>query len=239
MQIRNAFTTWRSWRNYGLALLVSVPLAWGLRTLVASYLPPDLATAANRYVREHKEGPLTEPLPQLLSDGDFVPQATEDHPLVGHSAPDFTLLDDRRVAVNLSALQEQGPVVIVFYYGYFCSHCVAQLFGLNEDLARFEELGAQVLAISADPPDLTAKRFAEFGRFGYTVVSDPGNKVAEMYQVFVPPSDGDEGVLKHATFLVGKDGRVFWAQTGNAPFLDNKTLLFELARECATSARSP
>jgi peroxiredoxin len=87
-----------------------------------------------------------------------------------------------------------------------------------------------VVAVSADPPALTAERYREFGRFGFPVVSDPDNRVAEQYRVYRPPTPEKPGNLDHATFVLGADGRVLWADSGPEPFLDNKTLLTELAR---------
>jgi peroxiredoxin len=194
-------------------------------------LPENFAREAVAIVREEKERPLSEPLARILADPDFVPQLTQPHPLLGCDAVDFTLVDDEFNEVNLARLTRKGPVVLVFYYGYRCSHCVAQLFGLNEDIERFHELGAQVVAVSSDLPDLTADRFKEYGRFAFPVLSDPDHRVAEAYGVFQGEGpDGRPQQLAHATFLLGANGRIFWVNYGPKPFLDNKTLLVELAR---------
>jgi peroxiredoxin Q/BCP len=225
-----AFHRLKFWQRMTVAFLLSLPLAFVLRLATDRYLGPDLASAAQAYVRMRKEAPLSEPLRQLLADGNFTPQSTQDHPLLGQAAPNFSLLDDGSRPVELASLHQDGPVVIIFYYGYFCSHCVAQLFAVNEDLALFRELGARVVAVSADPPELTAKRYAEFGRFGFTVVADPDNRVAEQFRIYRPPTAEQAGFLKHATFIVDAEGKVRWANAGADPFLDNKTLLVELAR---------
>jgi len=190
-----------------------------------------LANDAKAYLRSEKPRPLVSPLYEILSDDRFEPQPTEAHPLVGKRAPDFELMDDQGNKVSLGNSLKDAPVVVVFYYGYHCNHCVGQLFGLNEDIRRFVELGTQVVAISADPPELTAERFAEYGRFEFPVLSDVNNSVAEAYGVFQPERDGKPEIKLHGTFVIDSDGTVLWCNTGNKPFLDNQTLLTVIARQ--------
>lgn len=188
-----------------------------------------IANDAKAYLRSEKNRPLVEPLYEIL-ESKFEPQATQDHPLLGKIAPAFELPDDREQVVTLSSLLNEGPVVVVFYYGYHCNHCVGQLFGLNEDLPRFNEMGTRVVAISADAPELTAKRFAEYGRFDFPVLADKDNHVAELFGTFRPEREGEPEKLLHGTFVLDGTGQVLWANTGNKPFLDNKTLLAVIAR---------
>jgi peroxiredoxin len=227
----------KSWRLYLVVFVLSFPFALVLRAVLQALLAPDLAGAAVALVRQEKQQPLSEPLAAIVSDARFVARPTQRHPLLGRPAPDFTLSDDRGNKVRLAALLGKGPAVLVFYYGYYCPHCVSQLFGLNEDVALFRELGVQLVAVSADPPADTAARFREFGRFNFAVVSDPENRVAARYGVYRPGTDERPADLDHATFLIGADGRVFWAHLGKRPFFDNKTLLVEIARKMGIAGR--
>ncbi len=120
--------------------------------------------------------------------------------------------------------------MLIFYYGYRCNHCVSQLFDVQEDLALFRDLGCEVIAISADPPDLTSLRFKQFGEFTYLVLSDKDNQVAQAYGVFKPAAGTEKATQLHGTFVIGRDGIVHWAQLGNEPFTGNRTLLYEVAR---------
>lgn len=190
-----------------------------------------IANDAKAYLRSEKSRPLFQPLHEILSDEKFVPKQSQPHELLGKPASEFEIPDDRGKLVSLKSLLNEGPVVVVFYYGYHCNHCVGQLFGLNEDLHRFTELGTQVVAISADPVDLTAKRFAEYGRFDFPVLSDHDNRVAQQYGVFQPESAGQPELQLHGTFVIDSDGTVLWTNTGNKPFLDNQTLLTVIARQ--------
>ena len=200
---------------------------WGW--LPTTPLGPDLARQAKDYLRSKNVVPLSAALEKLLADAATAHQASDKHPLLDQHAPDFDLVDVDDKHVRLSELSEKGPVVLVFYYGYFCNHCVAQLFGIDADLAKFRELGAQVVAISADPPTQTRTKFKQYGPFGFDVLSDPGNKTAQAYGVFRPKSDKTPELQQHATFVIDRSGVVRWAQQGDEPFTDNRTLLYETA----------
>ena len=168
------------------------------------------------------------------SEDSYVPTASQEHPLIGHLAPNFQLMDDRGDQHELGQLTAKGPVVLVFYYGYHCSHCVAQLFAIQEELAKFRAIGATVVALSGDDSEQTAERFAEYGRFDFPVLSDPNNIVAELYDVYRPETSDHPEILKHGTFLIEQSGKVAWANLGTKPFIDNKSLLSLLSNDLQT-----
>jgi peroxiredoxin len=119
---------------------------------------------------------------------------------------------------------------LIFYHTY-CDLCDRQLFTDKNDLPLFREVGARVVAISADPPEVTRRRFERFGQFGFPVLSDPGNKVAQAYQVFRREQDGTPADhLLHGTFVIDRQGTVQWVNVGDAPFRSNATLLYVLAK---------
>lgn len=189
----------------------------------------NIAMDAKAYLAVTKPQDLSAPLTEILADSEFVRAETEAHPLIGQTPPAFTLSNEQSRSVSLRELTDKGPVVIVFYYGYNCSHCVAQLFGLQKDLAYFKELGVQVVALSADSPEKTTESFAKYGRFDFPVLSDPDNKIAALYDVYTPPNGSEEEDLKHGTFLIDRSGKVIFANRGYQPFTDNKSLLYWLA----------
>jgi len=188
-----------------------------------------VANDAEAYLAVAKPQDLATPLKNILADTDFKAFPSEPHPLWGEFAPEFRLPNERRESIELQHLVQRGPVVLVFYYGYGCSHCVAQLFGLQKDLAHFRELGAEVIAVSADSPEHTSAKFSEYGRFDFPVVSDPDNRIAEQYGCFTRATPGQDEDRLHGTFLIDRSGRIIFANRGYQPFLDNKSLLFWLA----------
>jgi peroxiredoxin len=155
---------------------------------------------------------------------------TQGHPLLGHAAPDFTLHDHQGRPWHLQRRLGHGPVILVFYLGYACDACVHNLFELNADVERFRSLGAEVVAVSGDPPDLTRRRFEEYGAFRFPVLSDPGHELARSYATVRPVNTSESREVLHGTFLIGRDGKVHWVHCGGTPFRNNKALLYHLAR---------
>lgn len=192
---------------------------------------------ANAYLAKVGAKRLPEDLALILADKGSQPVATQPDPLLGKPAPDFELLDVNGQLQTLSNIRGGGPAIVVFYYGYGCSHCVAQLFGLQKDLKQFEELGVPIVAISPDTPDHTAEKYKEYGPFTFPVLSDPDNKAAFAYGTYVAASENKPEKLVHGTFLISPEGTIEWANTGNEPFVDNKSLLLRMAE--ITGAWSP
>lgn len=190
----------------------------------------DYAEEAKKYLRKSKPEALSSKLQDAIEVGkrDYVP--TMKHDLLGKAAPEFTRngVDDKDW--SLKEALKRGPVVVVFYLGYHCNHCVSQLFDLNEDLKLFRELGVEVVALSPDSPDLTRERYKQYGKFDFPVLADRGNRVAEAYGCVIPAKPGVAEDLVHGTFVLDKAGVVRWAYTGNLPFGHNPTLLVELEK---------
>ena len=99
------------------------------------------------------------------------------------TAPDFRLDDLDGKTWKLNDLLADGPVVVIFYHAY-CDLCARQLFADERELPLFRAVGTRLVAISADPPAIARQRFARYGLFGFPVLWDPGNRVAEAYHVF-------------------------------------------------------
>lgn len=188
-----------------------------------------IATSASAYLEKVDVKPLSAPLAAIVGEAGGV--QTQQHSLLGRTAPEFKLVSPKGRSYSLSEARASGPVILVFYYGYHCDHCVAQLFALHRDVAYFDELGATIIAVSADPPKLTDERFREYGKFAFQVLSDPEHKIAMEYKTAeAPKKPGDDPEVSHGTFVIDKDGIVRWANVGDTPFTDNRTLIKEVAR---------
>ncbi len=185
---------------------------------------------AEAYLHVAQSRRLTEGLSVILADTSFQPAESQAHSLVNQSAPEFVLPDDTKTEQKLAVLGKDRPLVVVFYLGYGCSHCVAQLLALDKDLHYFRELDADIVAISSDLPEHTTKKFAEYGRFNFPVLSDADHKVAEAWGVYQAESDEHPEVVNHGTFVVDRYGKVIWGHLGKEPFLDNRSLLHIIAK---------
>jgi peroxiredoxin Q/BCP len=184
---------------------------------------------AEAYLQVAQSTKLTSGLSEILNSATTV-VVSQPHPLLQQDAPDFSLPDDTKLTQKLSELGHNRPVVVVFYLGYGCSHCVAQLVALDKDLHYFRELDADIVAISSDTPEHTAERFAEYGRFGFPVVADVDQTVSEQWGVLHRGTEEDDDIVDHGTFVVDRNGKVVWAFQGKEPFLDNRTLLHVIAK---------
>ncbi len=81
---------------------------------------------------------------------------------VGSKAPDFTLVNQDREPVTLSA--ERGrPVVLAFFPAAFSSVCTKELCTFRDSLAALNKANAQVYGISVDT-FFTLKAFQEAQR---------------------------------------------------------------------------
>jgi peroxiredoxin len=239
-----------------LGLAVGIPI--GLRPNLAEprisatapvVVPPTTGTHINGNVHfdlfaklladDRRSASPDEWLRELADGGAKFRVETQPHALLGRVAPDITLKDHRGRQWSLKGRLERGPVVLVFYLGYSCAACVHELFELNADLERFRRLGAEVVAVSGDSPELTRQRFEKYGAFGFAVLTDPAHDVARAYGA-VRPADGSQPEeLLHGTFLVDRTGLVRWVHCGDSPFCNNKALLYELARPKGKESPTP
>jgi len=226
-----------------IVLLIAVGLAYAgwmvyrqslpapaLPSALATLAQPNIAEAARAYVRKNKPTALSGELADLLRHPEEWLVKTEAHPLVGKPAPLFTLRDHLGRPWSLADALKKGPVVVVFYYGYHCDHCVSQLFDLSEDIRYFQELGAEIVALSPDPAATTQERFGKYGPFAFPVLTDEGHVVAQQYGCAWKPPAADGFEQKHGCFVINRAGIITWANTGDEPFTGNRTLLYELQR---------
>ena len=185
------------------------------------------AEAYLNVVQSHK---LTEGLAVILADNSFKPVESQPLESLNQPAPEFALPDVNGLEQKLGELGKGRPVVVVFYLGYGCSHCVAQLLALDKDLHYFSELDADIVAISSDSPEHTAEKYKEYGEFHFPVLADVDYAVSQKWGVYQPESEDKPEFMHHGTFIVDSQGKVIWGAQGKEPFLDNKTLLYVLAK---------
>jgi peroxiredoxin Q/BCP len=123
---------------------------------------------------------------------------------VGDIAPDFTLPGTGGRNFSLSAYRGQ-PVVIVFYPGDDSPVCTKQLNSYNNDLAAFEQVGAQVLAISAQDVESHEGFSARHG-FKFPLLADTDKKVSGEYGTL-----GPLGFPRRSVFVVDAAGVIRYA----------------------------
>jgi peroxiredoxin len=126
---------------------------------------------------------------------------------VGSKAPDFTLMDQDRQPVTLSALVNQGPVVLAFFPAAFSSVCQNEMCTFRDSLATLGQSQAQVLGISTDT-FFALKAWAEQQRLNFPLLSDYNKDVITQYGVVNPDMIGLKNIAKRAVFVVDHTGVV-------------------------------
>jgi peroxiredoxin len=101
---------------------------------------------------------------------------------VDSKAPDFELPNAQGEVRKLSELLELGPVILTFYRGGWCPYCNDQLYALQQLLPEFEELGAQLVAVSPEKPESAADTVLKDG-LTFEVLSDVGNVISRRYDL--------------------------------------------------------
>ena len=86
------------------------------------------------------------------SNNSSIPLIAEDISpiLIGETLPNASFQNAEGKFVQLKALLEEKPTVLVFYRGGWCPYCNVQLSGLVEIEEDILELGYQIVAISPD-----------------------------------------------------------------------------------------
>ncbi len=129
-------------------------------------------------------------------------------PLVGSTAPDFSLPDQDG---NIHTLSDQkGQWVLIYFYPKDDTPgCTVQACAIRDDYPAFEKLGVQVFGISADSVKSHAK-FVKKYELPFTVLSDEDKKVLSLYGVWQEKSFMGRtymGIVR-SSFLIDPKGKV-------------------------------
>lgn len=144
-------------------------------------------------------------------------------------APPFSLPGSDGKTVSLEAYRGR-PLLLFFYLGHGCVHCLEQLNALAPAAPEFAAAGIAMLAVSADSVDALGKTQAkarESGGFPFPIVADADREVFKAYRAY----DGFENVPLHGVFLLDADGQIRWQDIGYDPFTDIPFLLSESRRQ--------
>ena len=101
---------------------------------------------------------------------------------VGDTAPDFALQNTAGETVHLRDLWKDGPAVLLFWRHYGCSCGFDRAERLQNEYAKYIELGAKVVVIGQGEPERSAHYAKERG-LPCAILSDPSLKVFETYDL--------------------------------------------------------
>ncbi len=121
------------------------------------------------------------------------------------------------------------PVVVIFYLGSGCLHCVEQIQKFAPMTSDFAGAGISLVAISSEPLDTLQGSLAKLSpkeSVPFALAADPEMNVFKSYRAF----DDFENMPLHGTFLIDGQGLVRWHDISYEPFTDPKFLLDEAKR---------
>ena len=143
------------------------------------------------------------------------------------AAEGFSLADTNGKTFALADHKGRN-VLLLFYLGGKCAHCMQQLQEFGKAFKDFEGNGTDVVAIGTDSLDdsKTLKANADGIKFPMPFLPDPSLEVFKKYQAF----DDFEGQPLHGVFLIDEQGNVRFQRISADPFLDVEFLKGEAAR---------
>ena len=150
-------------------------------------------------------------------------------------AADWTLPADGGRTVSLKDYRGK-PVVVIFYLGHGCLHCVEQLQAFAPKAEAYRKAGIELLAISSDSQqDLikSIEKYSDDGVFPFPLAADPKLEIFKSYRCF----DDFENSTLHGTFLIDGEGLIRWQDISYDPFMDAEFLLKESQRLLNQSPR--
>jgi peroxiredoxin Q/BCP len=132
----------------------------------------------------------------------------------GEPAPQFVLPDQDGRPVDLASYRGR-KVIVYFYPKDDTPGCTAEACQFNDSLAGFDDLGVDVLGVSADDAESHRRFRAKYG-LRFTLLTDQDNRVAAQYGAY-----GEKllygkpvtGVIR-STFLIDEEGKVEQAWYG-------------------------
>jgi peroxiredoxin/tetratricopeptide (TPR) repeat protein len=142
-------------------------------------------------------------------------------------APAFVLKDAEGKDRSLSEFRPRS-VLLMFYLGVKCPHCMQQLNALGAKASAFAEQNIALVGIGTDD-QAGLKRTVEMytqGPFPFTILSAGNFDAFKAYRVF----DDFEAQPLHATFLIDSEGCVRWQDISYQPFMDVDFLVQESRR---------
>jgi peroxiredoxin len=146
---------------------------------------------------------------------------------VPYPAESFTLTDTDGTAWNLRDHAGRN-VVVLFFLGGKCAHCMQQLQLFSKEVPALASLNTDVVAIGTDDAAATKalKVNADGVAFAMPLLADPEKRGFKAYRAF----DDFEDQPLHGTFLIDARGAVRFHRIAAEPFLDVDFVKSEAAR---------
>jgi peroxiredoxin len=133
---------------------------------------------------------------------------------VGDTAPDFALINTDGKKVSLKDYVDK-QVVLLFFPFANSSVCTEEMCSTRNNLKEYEKLNANVLGISVDS-HYSLKLWAEKLNLNFPLLSDFNKEASSKYnslnEIHSPGKYDYIGVSKRSAFVIGKDGKIKYAE---------------------------
>ncbi|MBW8050279.1 MAG: peroxiredoxin [Cytophagales bacterium] len=129
----------------------------------------------------------------------------------GQQAPSFTLRDTEKNEVSLDDFKGKN-VVLLFFPLAFTGVCTKELCATRDDLAFYDDLNAQVLAVSVDSL-FSLGKFKEEQNLNFPLLSDFNKETARSYGALYEEFGlGMKGVAKRSAFVIDANQVIRYAE---------------------------
>lgn len=129
----------------------------------------------------------------------------------GNNAPDFTLKNTEKQEVRLSDFSGKKNVLLLFFPLAFTGVCTKELCSTRDNLTAYNNLNAEVLAVSVDSP-FSLGEFKKANNLNFNLLSDFNKTVSMSYGAYYEDFLGFKGVAKRSAFVIDKNGEVKYAE---------------------------
>lgn len=142
---------------------------------------------------------------------------------VGDKAPDFKLYNTEKTAVSLGDYVGKN-LVILFFPQAFTGVCTKELCSTRDDIAFYQNVGADVVAVSVDSI-FSLGKFKSEQQLNFSLLSDFNKEMSTSYDtIYNDWILGMKGVSKRSAFVVDKGGIIRYAEVlesaGDLPNFD-------------------
>ncbi|MFC2100324.1 peroxiredoxin-like family protein [Bacteroidota bacterium] len=143
---------------------------------------------------------------------------------VGDPAPEFKGIDQFDNLIELKSLLAHGPVLLVFYRGYWCPHCNKHLSNLQDSLELITAKGVTVIAVTPESSESIEKTIEKTDA-SFHILFDKDHMIVKKYRlsfelkgpkkiayktwgINLEKINGEEDNILPvpATYLIGQDG---------------------------------
>lgn len=130
---------------------------------------------------------------------------------VGSKAPNFTLRNTEKAEVSLENYKGKN-VVLLFFPLAFTGVCTTELCTMRDDIATYQGLDAEILAVSVDSL-FTLEQFKKAENYNFQLLSDFNKNVSRAYGALYEDFVLDmKGVSKRSAFVIDKEGMIQYAE---------------------------